>query len=120
MTLPRVQIDRARPTDLTVLVPDHGQVPMNIGAILVFDQSSTTNLGAVRAVLTERIPRVPRLRQRLQRVPFGCGRPIWIDDPEFSIDRHLTARRWPAPGDARQLLDIAAELVCGPLNPDRP
>ncbi|WP_354531778.1 wax ester/triacylglycerol synthase domain-containing protein [Nakamurella sp. UYEF19] len=35
---------------------------------------------------------VPRFGQRLQRAPFGCGRPIWVDDAEFTVDRHLIDR----------------------------
>jgi hypothetical protein len=42
----------------------------------------------VRVLLSERVPTIPRLRQRLRRVPFGCGRPVWVDDPDFVLDRH--------------------------------
>ena len=59
----------------------------------------------------------PRLRRRLVRTPPGCGRPIWVDDPAFSLERHLTAatRR-----DDRALLDLAAAILCRPLPRDRP
>jgi diacylglycerol O-acyltransferase len=116
----RRRIDRIGPMDLTVLATDRGSVPMNIGAILEFDTAGSPSLAAVRALLSERVPTIPRLRQRLRRVPFGGGRPVWVDDPDFVLDRHLIERDWPTPGDARQLLDIAAELLCQRLNTDRP
>ena len=28
---------------------------------------------------------LPRLRQRQVDAPFGCGRPVWVDDPSFDI-----------------------------------
>jgi hypothetical protein len=43
---------------------------------------------------------------------MGCGAPIWVDDAEFAIDRHLVDREViDRPGD-RHLLDLAAELIC--------
>ena len=105
--------------DLTVLATDRGSVPMNIGAVLEFDTAGGPSLAAVRA-LSERVPTIPRLRQRLRRVPFGCGRPVWVDDPDFVLDRHLLEREWPTPGGDRQLLDVAAELICQRLDTDRP
>jgi diacylglycerol O-acyltransferase / wax synthase len=43
----------------------------------------------VRAHLEERLDAVPRLRQRLDP---ATGRPAWSDDPEFSLERHVTDR----------------------------
>ena len=68
------RIDRIGPMDLTVLATDCGSVPMNIGAVLKFDTAGGPSLAAVRALLSERVPTIPQLRQRLRRVPFGCGR----------------------------------------------
>jgi diacylglycerol O-acyltransferase / wax synthase len=106
--------------DLTVLATDRGSVPMNIGAVLEFDRAHGPSLTEVYALLAERLPAIPRLRQRLRRAPIGCGRPIWVDDADFDLERHLTARNWPAPGGRRELLDVAAELVCNRLDQSRP
>jgi diacylglycerol O-acyltransferase len=114
------RIERIGPMDVTVLVTDRGSVPMNIGAILEFDTADGPSRATVRALLSERIPTIPRLRQRLWRVPFGCGRPVWVDDPDFDIDRHLIEREWPTTGDDPQLLSVAADLLCQRLDTDRP
>ena len=45
-----------------------------------------------------RIGRAPRYRQKLASVPLGLHAPEWIDDPAFSIDRHVY---W-APGSLRR------------------
>jgi diacylglycerol O-acyltransferase / wax synthase len=114
------RIDRIDPMDVTVLATDRGSVPMNIGAVIEFEAEGGPSLAALRDLLSERVPTIPRLRQRLRRVPFGCGRPVWVDDPDFVLDRHLVERKWPTPGGDRQLLDIAAELMCQRLETDRP
>ncbi|MFG1949449.1 wax ester/triacylglycerol synthase domain-containing protein [Nonomuraea sp. NPDC048826] len=57
---------------------------------------------------------VPRLRRRLVRVPIGCGRPVWVDDPVFGIRLHVREMTRPAPGDERALLDVAAAVLTAP------
>ena len=102
--------------DLTVLATDRGSVPMNIGAVLEFNHHDGPSLAEVHTLLAERLPAIPNLRQKLHRPPPGCGWLVWIDDPGFALDRHLTAREWPSPGGRRELLDVAAGLVCDPLD----
>jgi diacylglycerol O-acyltransferase len=116
---PRPLIERAGPMDLTVLVADHGSVPTNVAAIMIFEGAPPA-LAEIRAVLHERVPQIPRLRQTLRRTPFGCGNPVWVDDATFSLDRHLQRLRWPEPGSDRALFDTATDLLCRPLGRDRP
>lgn len=138
------RIDRAGPNDLTNLAVDRGPTPMNIGAVLVVEDARGIDLATVRDLLGARLPRVPRLRQRLQRAPVGCGRPVWVDDPAFDLDRHLGSLRltpastgWAgsmglagstgSTGSTNRdvvappaLLHLAADLVCRHLPRDRP
>lgn len=122
---PTPAVDRASPNDLTNLAVDHGPAPMNIAAVLVIEGAGDLAFQEVRALLEERLPRVPRLRQRLVRPPLGFGRPYWVDDPRFDLEQHLgeveldgirALRRSPNGG----LLDAAADLVCRRLRQDRP
>lgn len=114
-SLARPGIDRISPNDLTTLVSDRGPAPMNIAAVLVVDGGSALRPSQVVAALQAAAAHVPRLRQRLQSVPLGCGRPYWVDD-DFDIRRHVTFRRV---ADA-QLWSEVAELVCQRLPSDRP
>ena len=67
-----------------------------------------------------RIIAVPRLRQRLLDVPFGCGRPVWIDDSCFDIGNHVRSVGCAAPGDKDALLGVVADTVTRRLPPGRP
>ncbi|MBC6445916.1 wax ester/triacylglycerol synthase domain-containing protein [Actinokineospora xionganensis] len=113
-------VDRASPTDLAFLAMDTGQIPEQFGVVLRIDQSGAFDLSRVRQLLAERVRSVPRLRQRLIRVPFGCGGPIWVDDDGFDIGRQVRAVACPAPGDERALLDTAISVIATPLPPDAP
>lgn len=40
-------------------------------------------------LVADRVRLIPRYRQRLLEVPFDVERPVWVDDPNFSIDFHV-------------------------------
>lgn len=102
------------------LAADVGPVPRQVGAILVFAPGAGPTAKDVREALAERIRGVPRLRQQLVRTPPGCGRPVWVDDPDVEVGQHVREVRCPTPGDEHALLRVAAGAVTRPLPSDRP
>jgi len=78
-------------------------VPQQFGAVLVLKPGGGFDADVVTTLLADRVCGVPRLRQRLVRVPPGCGRPVWVDDPTFCIHRHVEYLICPSPGDERAL-----------------
>ncbi len=113
-------IDRVSADDLVSLATDVGASPMQVGAVLVLEPGADIDAGALSAAVAERIRAVPRLRQRLDATPPGCGRPVWVDDSHFDIDEHVRAVRCPAPGDEEALLKVAAQVITTRLPMDRP
>jgi diacylglycerol O-acyltransferase len=99
---------------------DTGPVPEQFGVVLVLDPAESLDLVRVRDLLDGRVRDIPRLRQRLVRVPFGCGGPIWVDDPDFDIGNHVTQTWCTAPGDEEALAATALSAVMAPLPRDRP
>lgn len=111
---------RATPEDMTSLAADVGPAPMQIGAILLLDTSGGFDLAAGRDALEQRIRSIPRLRQRLQSVPLGCGRPIWVDHDGFDIDQHVLIDDQFPGRDLTAVLALGADLVATRLPLDRP
>ena len=107
--------ERVGSNDLTILATDHGQVPMNIGAVLVFGSGS--NGRQMLTTLTQRLCTVPRFRQRLVRFGALSGPPVWVDDTAFDPARHTAVHEL---GGRDGLLDRAADVVCRRLPSDRP
>lgn len=101
------------------LATDVGETPMQVGAVLWLDGAPPT-LAEVRAALEARSWAVPRLRQVLTPTPLGCGRPVWVDDPAFSIEAHVGERACTTPGDEAEVLDEAAAVVTTALPRHRP
>jgi diacylglycerol O-acyltransferase / wax synthase len=108
-------IERANPSDRAFLAMDSGEVPEQFGVILLLENAGGLDLARTRRLLAERVLAVPRLRQRLVRVPLGCGGPIWVDDPGFDIRRHVRAVACREPGDEPALLDTALSVIMPPL-----
>ena len=95
-------------------------VPEQFGVVLVIEPDGSFDTADAVQLLATRIRAVPRLRQGIVRVPPGCGRPVWVDDPTFAVDRHLDVVACPPPGDEPAMLAAAAELLLRPLPVDRP
>jgi diacylglycerol O-acyltransferase / wax synthase len=112
-------VERVSALDLMQLSSDAGTVPNQVGAVLVLDAGPGFDAEAAVALLGQRIQRVPRLRQRLTRVPVGAGRPVWVDDPHFDLTRHVATVAAPG-GDDTAVLEIAAARVTTPLPRSRP
>jgi diacylglycerol O-acyltransferase len=99
---------------------DNGKVPEQFGVILTFGEAAGPSLAAARRLIGERVPAVPRLRQRLITAPFGCGGPLWVDDPGFDTRHHVRAVACRAPCDEQALLDTALSAITSRLPRDRP
>ncbi|GIH95782.1 wax ester/triacylglycerol synthase domain-containing protein [Planobispora siamensis] len=117
MTGPQRVIERAGSADLAM---GSRSAPQQIGALLTLEAAPGFDGTAATRLLAERVRAVPRLRQRLVRVPPGCGRPVWADDPAFDAGRHVRCAPCPEPGDEQALLDAATAVVNEPLPRSRP
>jgi diacylglycerol O-acyltransferase / wax synthase len=112
--------ERVSADDLMSLASERGSTPLQVGAVLMLDASDSLEPGLVVAALADRVCAVPRLRQRLVDVPWGCGRPVWVDDRDFAVSSHFSVTDCPAPGGESAVLGVAAEMLVTRLPRDRP
>jgi WS/DGAT/MGAT family acyltransferase len=118
--------DRLSALDESFLHLERAETPMHVGAIAVlerepfFDASGRFRLEAVRALVASRLQLIPRFRKRVMPVPFGKGRPIWVDHQGFDIADHVRLTALPAPGTRRQLLELAERLTVQVLDRAQP
>jgi diacylglycerol O-acyltransferase / wax synthase len=115
-----VGIERCTGDDLMQLAADVGPVPWQVGALLRMRRGGGLEHSVVAALIGDRIVPVSRLRQVLVRPPLGCGRRIWVDDPDFHLSHHVRSVACPPPGDERALLDTAVAIVTERLSMQRP
>jgi WS/DGAT/MGAT family acyltransferase len=111
-------IERVSPSDLAELEWESIEAPMHIAAILQL--ATGIDSEDLRTVLANRIRGVPRLRQRLMRPSVHSRRASWVDDPDFTLERHVSVTSCPPPGDENALLELAATESNRLLPRDRP
>src|ERR1041384_400704 len=112
---PMANRDRLTGLDAAFLDLESGGAHMHVAAILVFAGAPPAYdelLGAIE----RRLHRVPRYRQKLAFVPYGQGRPEWVDDPHFNLRYHVRHSALPAPGGDAELERIAGRLFALPLD----
>ena len=103
--------------DSSFLYLEDPHQPMHVGSVLVFEGSM--RFSDFRETMAARIHLVPRLRQRLTMVPFGIGKPYWVEDPGFNLDMHLQHVALPSPGNWKELRGLAARIFSVPLDRSR-
>lgn len=78
------------------------------------------DLARMRSGMRRAAAVVPQLRRRLLVDPLGMTTPRWVDDQEFTIERHVGVTTLDAPGDRDQLVKAALEFCNRPYDTDRP
>lgn len=114
------RITRATSTDMMEIASDIGPAPRQMGAVLFLAAGGSLEPDAVRVAIARRVGGIRRLRQRLMRTPWGCGRPVWDDDPGFDVADHVRSATCPPPGDRAAALAAAVEILGRRLPPRRP
>jgi diacylglycerol O-acyltransferase / wax synthase len=102
--------------DASFLAVETPTAHMHVGWVAVFSAPPGERLPgfpALREHIERRLVRAPRYRQMLAPVPLGVHPPEWVDDQDFSVDRHVY---W-APGPLRE---VVGEVMSMPLRRDRP
>src|SRR5579864_2715427 len=91
--------------------------------VAVFDMSDVPggyDFDRVVTLFERRLARLAPFRRRVVPVPLALGHPVWIEDPDFDIRRHVSRRRLTPPGGNRELAALVGEIAGEPLVRDRP
>jgi diacylglycerol O-acyltransferase / wax synthase len=112
--------DRLTALDSTFLhLEQSSPAHMHVGSVMAFEGPAPPYDEFVEHVLS-RLHLVPRYRQRLAEVPFGQGRPVWVDDPHFNPTYHLRHTALPTPGGDEELKRLAGRLFSQRLDRSKP
>ncbi len=92
---------------------------MHVASTVIFD-GPAPGYEEFRDHLSSRLHLVPRFRQKLAFVPFGQGRPVWVDDPHLNLDYHVRHTALPDPGSEEQLRNFAARAFSQGMDRSKP
>jgi diacylglycerol O-acyltransferase / wax synthase len=111
--------DRLTGLDSSFLHLERDASHMHVAACVIFEGRAPAYEELVEE-LSSRFHLVPRYRQRLAFVPFGQGRPVWVDDPHFNARFHVRHTALPRPGGEAQLKRLAGRVFSQALDRSRP
>jgi diacylglycerol O-acyltransferase / wax synthase len=112
-------MDRMNPLDAEFLYLEDGTAHMHIASCAVFEGPEPPYDDLI-ALFASKLPLVPRYRQLVRFVPMDLGRPVWVDDPHFSLEYHVRHTALPPPGDKAALCRLMGRLMSQELDRARP
>jgi diacylglycerol O-acyltransferase / wax synthase len=112
------RMERVKGVDTLFLSGETPGWHMHVGAAMLL--SPALDWDTFRATVGERLHLAPQARWRLQSMPLGLEAPVFVDDDDFDLDRHLRRTTLDAPGGAAELGAVVGTIAQAKLPHDRP
>lgn len=116
-------LQRLSGLDASFLYLETSTQPMHVCSVLELDPSTMPggySFAGLRDELAVRITAIPTFREKLVNSFLNLDHPVWVEDEEFDIERHLHRVGLPAPGSRLELAEITGHLASLPLDRRRP
>jgi diacylglycerol O-acyltransferase len=111
--------DRLTGLDSSFLHLERDGTQMHVASTTLFEGPAPPYVD-FRDHIESRLHLVPRFRQKIRFVPFGQGRPVWVDDPHLNLAYHVRHTSLPEPGSEQQLRTLAARIFSQQLDRSKP
>jgi WS/DGAT/MGAT family acyltransferase len=116
------------PQDASFYRLESSSNPIHIGSLAIVRTVDPAHRSGAPALdydplvdlVESRLSLVPRYRRKIREIPFGLGRPVWVEDSAFDITYHVRRSALPGPGTDEQLHELVARLASRPLDQTRP
>ena len=117
------RMQRLSGLDASFLYLETSDQPMHVCSIMELDTSTMPGgytFDRLRDALSLRIRAMPQFREKLANSRLNLDHPVWVDDNNFDIDRHLHRIGLPPPGGRAELSEICGHIASLPLDRRRP
>ncbi|MFW0796599.1 wax ester/triacylglycerol synthase family O-acyltransferase [Gordonia sp. CPCC 205515] len=74
----------------------------------------------LRTELERRIEALPTFRRKLDNTVLNIDHPVWIEDDDFDIERHVHRIAVPAPGGEREVAELCGHLAGQTMDRGKP
>lgn len=114
---------RLNGTDAYLFFTEHTSVPNHTLKIAILDCNEMPggfSFDWYLKTFSERLHRLPPFRWRVVPTPLGLHQPLFVEDPDFDLENHVSRAVVPSPGGMRELCELISEVTSEPLNMERP
>jgi diacylglycerol O-acyltransferase / wax synthase len=116
-------MERLSGLDAGFLYSESTTVPLQVCSITELDTSTVPGgytFGKFRDHLASRIPAIPEFRTKLADNDLNLDHPVWVEDKDFQLSRHLNRIALPEPGGREELAEICGRIIAMPLERSKP
>ncbi|MGE0217689.1 WS/DGAT/MGAT family O-acyltransferase [Mycolicibacterium sp.] len=116
-------MERLSGLDAGLLYSESSTVPLHVCSVVELDTSTVPggySFERFRDELAKRIPALPEFRTRLADSQLNLDHPVWVEDNDFDLSRHLNRIALPAPGGREELAEVCGHIASVQLDRDKP
>lgn len=109
--------------DASFLYLETSTQPLHVCSLLDLDTSTMPggySFEAFRDALARRMTAMPQFREKLSDSALNIDHPVWVEDTDFDVSRHLHRIGLPPPGGRAELAEIVGHIAGLPLDRSRP
>lgn len=117
------RLQRLSGLDASFLYLETSTQPLHVCSVLELDTSTIPggySFARLRDELAVRIMAIPTFREKLANSFLNLDHPVWVEDEEFDLERHVHRIGLPAPGGRLELAEICGHLASLPLDRRHP
>ncbi|MGI9084963.1 MAG: WS/DGAT/MGAT family O-acyltransferase [Aeromicrobium sp.] len=118
MSVPRVHaaVERMEGADAAFIYLETPTVHMHTLKIAILEPSDHLGFDSFVTGTLSRLKRLPPMRRRVVKVPFGLNHPVWVTLPRIDPQRHLHRHRVPGGGSMRDLEVLIGRIASTQLD----
>lgn len=116
-------MERLSGLDAGLLYSESATVPMHVCSIVELDTSTVPGgytFERFRDELATRIPALPEFRAKIADSQLNLDHPVWVEDKDFELSRHLNRIALPSPGGPDELGQVCGHIASVPLDRSKP
>jgi diacylglycerol O-acyltransferase / wax synthase len=116
-------MERLSGLDASFLYVESSTVPLHVCSVIEVDTSTIPggySFDRLRDNLELRIKALPEFRSKLADSQLNLDHPVWVEDKDFDLSRHLQRIALPPPGGRRELAEVCGHIASVPLDRSKP
>jgi diacylglycerol O-acyltransferase / wax synthase len=116
-------MERLSGLDASFLYIESPTVPLHVCSVVELDTSTIQggyHFDRFQEDLAVRLQALPELRAKLADSQLNLDHPVWVDDEDFDLSRHVYRVGLPPPGGRRELAEVCGHIASMPLDRSKP
>src|SRR3954463_4695209 len=116
-------MERLSGLDASFLYVESPNVPLHVCSVVELDTSTIPggySFDRLQNDLALRIKALPEFRSKVVDSQLNLDHPVWVEDKDFDLSRHVHRIGLPAPGGRRELAEVCGHIASIPLDRSKP